>query len=185
MRKTPELINSAEGINMAGRARSFRRGPRRGTDWSASAPQSVVNSIAAGQAAILQTFTPVAGGETLIRTRGMFSVGSDQVAATEDYVGAVGLCVVTEQASTVGISAVPQPSTDATWGGWLWHQYYGNRFTRIDGTGFHPFSMQEYVMDSKAMRKVGEDERLLFVVENVGAVGVVIFEQFRLLTKLH
>ena len=44
---------------------------------------------------------------TLIRVRGIFTIASDQSAATETQVGALGVAVVSEQAASIGVTAVP------------------------------------------------------------------------------
>ncbi len=71
----------------------------------AAASVSLVSSLNAAALA-LRPFT-------IVRTRGLLIVQSDQVAATEQPFGALGLSVVTDQASAIGISAVPTPITDA------------------------------------------------------------------------
>jgi len=170
---------------MARRVRSFQRGPRRPTDWGASAPQSAALNIPASSAVLLETFIPIAGGETVIRTRGQFGIASDQKGADEDQFGAFGIAIVTQQAVSVGITAIPHPVTDAAWGGWMVHRYFSQQFVFVSAVGFHPQFMMEYVIDSKAMRKLDEDERLVVVVENIGAEGFNIQNSERILTKVH
>jgi len=63
--------------------RSFRRGPRKATDWSASAVITAELNVPAASAVLDESFTPIAGGETLIRTRGMLGFRTDQVSADE------------------------------------------------------------------------------------------------------
>jgi len=41
------------------------------------------------------------------------------------------------------------------------------------------------VIDSKAMRKIGENERLVVVVENIASAGMVFWNSERFLTKVH
>ncbi len=62
----------------------FQRGPRRSTDWSASAALTAAVVVPAGAAILLEAFVPIVGGETIIRTRGFLGWKSDQVAASED-----------------------------------------------------------------------------------------------------
>ena len=92
-------------------------------DWSASSNQTSLLIIAGSTAVLDESFTPIVGGETIIRTRGMLSYGSDQLAAQEIQLGAMGIAVVTAQAVSVGITAILHPATDAAWGGWLVHQW--------------------------------------------------------------
>ena len=172
---------------MARRAgRTFSRGPRRASDWSASALQVVTLAVPAQSAVLIESFTPVVGGETVIRTRGSFGIQSDQVAATENQFGAFGIAVVTAQALSVGITAIPHPGTDAAWGGWFVHRYFSQTFLLSSAVGTESNFMQQYEIDSKAMRKVDEDERLVVVCENFHATaGLAVWFMARFLSKLH
>jgi len=169
------------------RARTFTRGPRSATDWSASTPLAAYITLAGTSAILDQIFIPVPGGETVLRTRGIFTYMSDQAAANENVIGAIGIGVVSEQAATVGITAVPHPSTDASWGGWLFHSYFGERVQFVSAVGVLSGSSfaQHIVIDSKAMRKVGEDYRLVMVVENTSNKGMQYGLQTRILSKIH
>ena len=171
---------------MARRVRTtFVRGPRKGTDWSASTPVAAFVNVGGSAVALLETFTPIAGGETVIRTRGLFTWMSDQTGANESQIGAVGIGVVSEQAATVGITAIPHPDTDAAWGGWLWHSYFASRLEFVSAVGVLPEMAHNIVIDSKAMRKVGENERLVVVCENSSTTGIRVLTSIRLLSKLH
>ena len=169
------------------RGSSFVRGQRRATDWSASSVSTAFAAVAASSAVLLETFTPVVGGETVIRTRGLFAIVSDQQGANESQIGAVGIAVVTAQAVSVGITAIPHPDTDAAWGGWFWHSYFKDQtfFRSSVGITFGPQMVRQIVIDSKAMRKVDEDERVVVVVENSGAFGIQVDNSERFLSKLH
>ena len=171
-------------------ARNFRRGfvrsSRKPTDWSASLPQAALTAVPAASAVLDQVLIPIVGGETLIRSRGMLSFGSDQQAASEVILGAYGIGVVSAQAVSVGITAIPHPATDAAWGGWLWHTFLQMEIRIGDATGMNPAWLQSIVIDSKAMRKIGEEERLVFVVENTSAsTGFEVASSVRLLSKVH
>ena len=166
--------------------RSFARGPRKATDWSASAALTVGVGLPAASAILTQVFVPIVGGETVIRTRGMLGWSSDNAAASENQLGAFGIGVVSEQAATVGITAVPHPGTDAAWGGWLYHTYWFSQTQFLSSVGLQFDKMHTIVIDSKAMRKVGETERLVVVWENTGAShGVSVFDSIRILSKVH
>ena len=171
---------------MARRGSRFIRGPRRATDWGASSVQSSKVNIAAASAVLDEVFVPIVGGETLIRTRGALAYSSDQAIATETQVGAFGICVVTAQAVSVGITAIPHPATDAAWGGWLYHQFLQRVFRFGTAVGMEPDFMHQIEVDSKAMRKVDEDERLITVWENTSSThGIDTLSSFRFLSKVH
>ncbi len=153
------------------RAGSFvRSGKVRQTDWVlAVATTSVVNVPAASKvllvsfpSATLATLAP----STLIRTRGIFSISSDQQAAGEQQLGAVGFGFVNEVARALGVTGLPGPFTDDLWGGWFYHQYIAQRFGFASGVGFEADFAPRTVIDSKAMRKFESDEGLVFMVEN-------------------
>jgi len=164
----------------------FTRGPRKAVDWSASSVLTGDVAVAAGAAVLLEIFTPIVGGETVIRTRGLLGWRTDQTVADEVMFGAFGICVVTQQASSVGITAVPHPGTDAAWGGWLYHTYFFSDFQLGDLTGFSGKLMSLITIDSKAMRKVDEDDRLVTVVENTSSVsGFRFANSERFLSKVH
>ena len=171
---------------MARNHRSFRGGPRRATDWSASTPQSDFVAVVAATAVLLEMFIPIVGGETVICTHGIFGWLSDQVSVDEDQMGAFGICVVTAQAVSVGITAIPHPATDAAWGGWLLHTFFQSKLEVLSAVGIRPDIMHNMVLDSKAMRKVDEDERLVVVVENTDTgFGIRVGHSERFLSKVH
>ena len=166
--------------------RNFARrtgAPKRLTDWSASSPVTGPDVVAATTKALLEVFTPIVAGETVVRTRGFFGYESDQVAATEFFAGAFGIGVVTKVAAGIGITAIPGPATDAGWDGWLYHRYFANRFEFISGVGVEANPIINIEIDSKAMRKVTEDDRLVVVAENSASAGMQIMHAIRILTK--
>ncbi len=171
---------------MARRFQGVARRDKTRYDWSGSPPQTSFVSVAASTAQRLETVTPFDTGMTVIRVRGLITVGSDQQSATELGMGAFGLGLVSEQASTLGITALPLPDSDSGWKGWLWHSYFAfNTFFR-SASGIS-YDVQRFTidMDSKAMRKMGSDMRLVLVVENSGAFGIEVFTAFRLLSKVN
>jgi len=166
------------------RSRSFVRGVKRHGDWSSHTPQTSMSSLAANSVVLSQTFTPTGAGETVIRTRGLFGWGSDQQAASEEQMGAVGIGIVSAQAVSVGITAIPHPDTDVGWSGWLWHSFFCSQFTFGTAVGFDTQMINRIVIDSKAMRKVGDEERLVVVVENShGTSGMIFYDAIRIYSK--
>jgi len=43
--------------------------------------------------------------------------------------------------------------------------------------------LTHYLVDSKAMRKVGDEERLVVVIENSAAFGIEVYHNIRILSK--
>ena len=97
----------------------------------------------------------------------------------------MGIGVTTVQAFTdIGITALPIPIDDMSWEGWLYHQFFS---IHDGGDGMSDGSGSQWVMvDSKAMRKVGSNEVIFAVLQQVEigvAVGKVHFDS-RALFKL-
>jgi len=171
---------------MPRRVQRFQRGPRRATDWSASSLQAGTTTVPASSAVLTQAFVPLPGGETVIRIRGSFGWQTDTPGAPEVQVGAYGIAVVTAQAVSVGITAIPHPVTDAAWGGWMYHHFIQSSNQNFTNAGFAFGGFHRIEVDSKAMRKVDEDDRLVMVVENSSSsFGFEIMDSFRLLSKVH
>ena len=128
---------------------------------------------------------------TIIRTHLEVDIRSDQVAATETVVGAIGQMVVTDTAAALGVTAVPDPSgisgdPEADW--FLWSALEVAFFIDINGTdgiGVDGDISRRYSLDSKAMRKVGPDDDVVTVVVSELATGFSMVTQGRRLIQLH
>ena len=173
-------------IHTARRSGLVLRGGRniRETIWTASSLQ-VSATIAAASTAV--TLTTMGVGIlalrpfTIIRTRGVWSIRSDQTASIENQI--LGLCmsVVTEQAIAIGVTAVPTPGADAASDAFY---VYEVLYQRTPIAGEQP--MRFATFDSKAMRKVEDGFDSPMVVETGAASnGLVVEVQFRQLLKLH
>ena len=121
---------------------------------------------------------------TVVRTRGSFHVRSDQVAASENYGVAMGFAVVFEQASAIGVTAVPTPNTDINSDAFFVYESIASRFEFVSGTGFDPAAGLVVNYDSKAMRKV-EDGFDVVQTWEVTSTSAAIRDTFRMLVKLH
>ncbi len=121
---------------------------------------------------------------TVVRTRLFWYVRSDVVTGGEEYGGALGMCVVSDQAEAIGVTAVPTPVTDI--GSdlfFVFEQQYG----RFGGTQVEEVGQRKEI-DSKAMRKVVEDESVILTLESgPGAVSASMVSVIggRMLIKLH
>ncbi len=124
---------------------------------------------------------------TIVRTRGTWAVRSDQTGASENFDAALGMCVVSDQASAIGVTAVPTPFTDLGSDLWFLHQMMFNRFEFISGVGVEPLSNWIGNYDSKAMRKVEQGQDIAVVLENSSIVGggSNVTHAGRMLIKLH
>ncbi len=137
-------------------------------------------------AALITTFNAAALAIrpfTIIRTRGIIGVRSDQSGATESFIGDLAMSVVTNQATLVGVTAVPTPLTDKGSDMFFVYEQVISRFQQGDATG-QMLNMTSIQYDSKAMRRVNDDQDLAVVVENE-LNGCVIVHSGRMLIKLH
>ena len=123
---------------------------------------------------------------TIVRTRGFFSVGSDQVAASETFDAALGYCVVSDPAAAIGITAIPTPILDAGSDLFFVHQYLAGRIEQMSAVGVEP-QMQTWIQyDSKAMRRVNENETVQVNIESSAlGTGQRVLHFARMLLKLH
>ncbi len=123
---------------------------------------------------------------TVVRVRGIMMIRSDSLAANETFGVDLGMCVVSDQASAIGVTAVPTPATDKSSDLWF---VYESLFAHLNigsgaGTGVPVQNGVFKSYDSKAMRKVEEGQDLLTVAENE-INGVVLTHTARILLKLH
>jgi len=163
-------------------------GRRRETRWLSAIP--VLSSLNSDGAVITTTLSSVGLALrpfTVVRTRGLLYLSSDQIAASEDQYCAYGETVVSEQAATAGIASVPTPIVEPE-SDWHVYETLMSDFRFGTGIGFVSPGGMERVFDSKAMRKVDVGEQLVAVVEaGAGAVsdGITVRSFTRVLIKLH
>ena len=116
------------------------------TTLASSNSVTLINVLNAGALAL----TPF----TVVRVRGYLHVRSDQSIATEAFSAAVGMCVVSVQASAIGVTAVPTPFTDLGSDLWMVHQMLSSQFLFKAGDGVEGANGFSVEYDSRAMRKV-------------------------------
>ncbi len=172
---------------MARKSGFVRRGGvmRRETHWVGE-PFSTTTIASTNGVAIISSLTAVGLALrpfTVIRSRGYIHVESDQDAVTERYGAAVGYCVVSEQATAIGVTAVPTPDTDQDSDLWLMlEQLFGRLHVTTDISRFESGIGRQY--DSKAMRKVEDGQDLILVAECPTTSGNIMI-MGRQLLKLH
>ena len=123
---------------------------------------------------------------TIVRTRLVVSVISDQQAATEFVQGSMGFQIVTETAAAAGIASLPTPITEPSAD---YHVYmpFLNSIVNLSSVGAYERTGQAsfWTVDLKAMRKVGSDDDLAVTVEGESSNGYAIALEGRMLVKLH
>ena len=153
-----------------------------GTAVAANA-KALVSILSAG-ALLLRPFT-------ILRTHMLISARSDQFTAIESVRASYGEIVVTDTAAAIGATAVPDPSgisgdPEADW--YVWQAIDFQFFIDINGTdgiGVDGSNGVTYVVDSKAMRKVGPDDDVVAMISNESAVGFSLGTNGRQLIQLH
>ena len=123
---------------------------------------------------------------TIIRTHVMISMISDQIVATENQGMAIGFCVVADQASAIGVTAVPTPITDLGSDAWYLHQFLFNEFSLLNITGYQDGGNRVVEVDSKAMRKVEDGfDNIITIQSTTESEGMIVTVAGRQLLKLH
>ncbi len=152
----------------------------RSTEWVASVDRTALVTLAAGTASLDQSFN-IAEPSTVVRVRGELWIASDQASANEGPFGALGFAIVSDQASAIGVTAVPTPIADQSSDLFFVHQPFQGFFATGQGK-----TWQRHTFDSRAMRKVNEAETVVVVIENAEATfGLDYILIFRMLVKLH
>ena len=99
---------------------------------------------------------------TIVRTRFELALWSDQAAAIEEQTAGFAMAVVSDQASAIGVSAVPTPITDMASDLFFVYQLlYADESNLTDRTRL----ATRMTIDSKAMRKVDIGQDLVVVAE--------------------
>jgi len=167
------------------RRSGFVQSKRRLTQWVGSAPITAVAALAANTVVLDQSLVLLGLPATVIRTRGIITIISDQVGASEAPFGAVGFSVVSDQAQAVGITAIPDPISDSGSDLFFVHQYFDAPLNVGTAASFANIS-KTFAFDSKAMRKVSEDQTIVVSVANSSATaGLQYILQFRMLLKVN
>ncbi len=123
---------------------------------------------------------------TIVRTRGLMSVISDQAAATESQQVGLGVAVVSTQASAAGIASVPTAFLNMESDLFF---VYENVFQTLRRSAANPddsLAAAVHRFDSKAMRKIDIGQDLAVTLENSAiASGSITIMAMRMLAKLH
>ena len=159
----------------------FPRTRRRQTHWAEMAGATTLSATTATLLAVSQAGHE---GETVARLRGLCAVTLETGASVDDgFFGAIGFAIVTSAAAAAGVASIPTPITEAGWDGWFLHRYFDVRTgtSAADGSGFARLEL-----DSKAMRKVNEDEAIVMVSEVIedGTAVAVLTCRARILSMI-
>ena len=163
-------------------------GAKRQTNWFfLSAATTAIN----GSAVLVASLNAAGLAKrpfTVVRTHLMVYLRNDQLGASELVIAGVGMAVVSEQSSAVGVTAVPTPLTEEAWDGWLYHRYFAlfaNSLTESEFLGSDGATLETEI-DSKAMRKLQIDQAIFMAIEvaEVGTATMFWSANTRTLVKL-
>jgi len=160
--------------------RGVSRSQKRLTAWVNIVDQGFLAVADAG--ATLMASISIESPGTVVRARGIISVNISTDADLE-MVGAFGVGIVSTEAFGIGITAIPHPFRDADWGGWFVWQSFAQRMDAVTQAGILQGALN-FVIDSKAMRKVQPNETIVFVAESQSK-AFRITETVRVLLMLH
>ena len=95
--------------------------------------------------------------------------------------------MVTQAASAVGVTAIPNPSgiSGDPEAGWFLWQALSTRFVFKSGVGVDGNAGFHYIIDSRSMRKVGSDDDIVAIYDNETGVGASLQTNGRMLVQLH
>ncbi len=143
-------------------------------------------ALASGAATLLSSLNAAALALrpfTILRTRLEIMWRSDQSAASETPTGAIGIIVVKETASTIGVTAVPSPLAEPD-ADFFVYQGVTTSILSLSSIGVLERG-NRYVIDSRAMRKVGVQDDIIGVGETRSTGGAQFNQEGRILIQLH
>ncbi len=134
----------------------------------------LVGTLSAG-ALLLRPFT-------ILRTIMVLEYNTDTLSVAEHPWGTFAKIIVTETAAALGITAIPDP--DPTAGdpeaAWFSVQNVSNPFKFSTAVAWQGGSFgRQYLMDQRAMRKVGPDDQVATVFSQQATVGADLLSQAR------
>jgi len=161
--------------------RSVSRPPSRRIKTWGVGPEARDQAIVANGKTLWGSGTTPSAPLTVIRTRGIAACYLTlSTSALDGFLGAHGIYMMTEDAFAVGVTAAFDPLTDANSDMWLWHSFFDIRAistTIADGVNAVA-AVSKVEIDSKAMRKGFDPERVMVGVTGVLESGTASMELF-------
>ena len=155
------------------RGRSWRR-----TGWEPGPGDGTLQSISSNTTTILGSgIELLTDGSTVGRIRGsIIAIVTAGTAATSGFHLTYGIGIVTADAFGVGQSAMPSPSADADWEGWLWwHTTWVGLVTATIADGANAVgAVVRIPIDTKAMRKIDSNETIFLNVQSADEIGTAV-----------
>ena len=157
---------------MARRFQQNRLQRRRSNKGWSGIVQTGFTTLAANTSVVVGSLVLSNAGidETVLRTVGQLTIGSDQTAATEEQIGAMGMIVITDVALAAGIASIPNPFTNTNDDGWYLYVPIGQRVGLVTAPAY-----QTYAYDSRAKRKIEDGYSVAIVLANSSTTNGLTF----------
>ncbi len=111
---------------------TFRRQSPRVNNWGLAVSAAAYTNVPAASAVLLVRFSAAALANvspgTIVRTRGVISILSDQEAAIESFFGAFAIGIVSDRSAAAGVGSLPIPITSINDDRWFVWQTFMDRF---------------------------------------------------------
>ena len=166
------------------RSRALVTGSRRQTAWSDGPFGTNAFTVSDTVLPFGTGFTSIEEGSTIVRFRGQIvgflSASGSGIDGFERI--AFGICIVSQNAAGIGVTAIPDPLVDIGWDGWLWHELFSCR-----GSLTTEQAQFRASIDNKAMRKFRATDVVVGMVSvgsEVGTATLQVALNSRMLLKL-
>ncbi len=147
----------------------FRRGGlRQRTDWTRTV-FTAETVIPAATKVLMVSYVPLESEVTVRRSIVSMNIRSDQAAATELQVGALGMHVANDNAIAAGAASLLGPSTDRSDDAWFLWAPIMQAYVFGSAVGFENAGGRLYSVDSRAQRRIQEGQSIAVMVENAHA----------------
>ena len=150
------------------------RSSGRRTDYAWQGTTGAISAFAATQAIGPGSVASNASA-TVMRVRGHINVGMDVGAADNKGVVAVGLIIGTDDAVAVGATAFPSPADDID-ADWFWHGWFSLQSITGTQTDAEGGQFQAREIDSKAMRRIRQNEQVVLMADASIEAGSPTFD---------
>ncbi len=144
-------------------------------EWGDGPISTAVQSATAAGTTLISGAQQSLQAQTVLRIRGELTLWVEAATSIGDGFTAftAGIGMVNDEAFLTGATAVPTPSGDPDWPGWIWY-YAGSALisrsvTEVEEGG--PLGAVRIPIDSKAMRKWGLNQDVFGAVSLVAEVG--------------
>ncbi len=121
---------------------------------------------------------------TILRSRILISIRSDQVATSEFAAGVYAKQVVTESAAAAGVASVPTGISESNADFYVYQPLF-HWFSIFTAVATNAPGDSQYMIDSKAMRKVKADDDIATTIELRTTPGAIVATEGRTLVLLH